>query len=109
MIKKLLLSTLTLSSLYAEGISDEKLSSIYTEAVAFVVVIAFMSLVSWYYSRKHAIQYDIDNPVVKKEKPTDEEIAKKVRLVEITKMLRAGTLSQEEYDLLKQNLKEKEA
>ena len=104
MIKKLLLPTLMLSSLFAEGISEEKLHSIYTEAIAFVIVIAFMSLVSWYYSRKHAEKYAKEHPVVKKPEPTDEEIEKKVRLVEITKMFKAGTLSQEEYTLLKKNL-----
>ena len=121
MIKQLFLPTLFLSSLYAEGISDEKLNSIYTEAFAFVVVIGFMSLVSIYYSRKHAKEYEEDNPIEERQaavKKAEEEAIKNQfimrtvdkngnkieRLVELKQMLDEGLITKEEFQVFKEKI-----
>jgi len=121
MIKQLFLPTLLLSSLYAEGFSDEQLNSIYTEAFAFVVVIGFMSLVSIYYSKKHANKYEIDHPIEERRaarKIIEEEDIKQQflirtldkngnkidRLVELKQMLDDGLLSEEEFQTFKEKI-----
>jgi acetyl-CoA carboxylase carboxyltransferase component len=121
MITKLLLPLLTLSSLYAQGISDENLNSIYTEATAFVIVIAFMSLVSIYYSQKHAKAYEEENPLQERkaaiQKEKEEELKNQFvmrtldkngnkidRLLELQEMLKEGLINEEEFQVLKEKI-----
>ena len=121
MIKQLFLPTLLLSSLYAEGFSDEQLNSIYTEAFAFVVVVGFMSLVSLYYSKKHANKYEEDNPIEERRaarriieeedikqqfliRTLDKNGNKIDRLVELKQMLDDGLLSEEEFQTFKEKI-----
>ena len=121
MKKQLLSLSLFVNTLLAEGISEENLNSIYTEAVAFVVVIGFMSLVSLYYSKKHAKEYEINNPIEDRraaiKKAEDEEIKnqfimrtvdkngnKVERLVELKEMLDDGLITKEEFQVFKEKI-----
>ena len=121
MIKQFFILTLTLSSLFAEGISEENLNSIYTEATAFVVVIGFMSLVSLYYSKKHAKEYEIQNPIEERKaaiKRAEEEELKNQfimravdkngnkidRLLELKEMLDDGLITPEEFQVFKEKI-----
>ncbi len=116
---KLLLSLLTLTSLQAEGIDQESLGDIYTEAIWFVAVFALMSIISFVVSRKHAKEYAQKNPSPKQsspEKPDEpaEEISANPtdtgkneidRLTELSKMLKDGLLSEEEFQILSKSMK----
>ena len=120
-MKKLFLPLSFLSPLYAQTISENDLSSIYTEAFAFVVVIGFMSIVSIYYSRKHAKAYEIDNPIeerraarravekeeIKKQfaiRTIDKNGNKIERLVELKQMLDDGLITEEEFQVFKEKI-----
>ena len=121
MMKKLFLPTLILSSVYAEGINDKQLSSIYNEAIAFVLVIAFMSAVSIYYSKKHAKKFELDNPIEDRKaaivKAQEEELKNQFlmrtvdkngnkidRLVELKEMLDDGLITPEEFQVFKEKI-----
>ncbi len=121
MKKQLLLLSLLLNTLFAEGISDENLNSIYTEATAFVIVIGFMSLVSIYYSRKHAKAYEEEHPIQERKaalkkaeeeklknqfvmRAVDENGNKVDRLLELKQMLDEGLISKEEFQVFKEKI-----
>ena len=121
MIQKLFLPALLLSSVYAEGINDEQLGSIYNEAMAFVIVIAFMSVISIYYSKKHAKEYEEENPIEERkaaiQKAKEEELKSQFvmrtldkngnkidRLLELQEMLQEGLINKEEFQALKEKI-----
>jgi len=122
MIKQLFLPTLLFTSVYAQALTEENLSSIYTEAFAFVMVIGFMSIVSIYYSRKHAKEYEINNPIEERRaarkkieeeelknqfiiRAVDEKGNKIDRLLELQEMFKDGIINEEELEVLKSKIK----
>ncbi len=122
MIKQLFLPILLFTSVYAQALTEENLSSIYTEAFAFVMVIGFMSIVSIYYSRKHAKEYEIDNPIEERRaarkkieeeelknqfiiRAVDEKGNKIDRLLELQEMFKDGIINTEELEVLKSKIK----
>ena len=118
MMKWLFPALMVLTSLRADAIDPDDLSNIYTEAVLFVAVFALMSIISFIISRKHARQYDQKNPFSKQSSPEKpEEPAEEIsadpaaadtneieRLVELSKLLKDGLLTKEEFQILKQKL-----
>ncbi|MEA3374150.1 MAG: SHOCT domain-containing protein [Campylobacterota bacterium] len=116
MIKSLLLSLLTLTCLQAKVINPDDLSDIYIEAILFVTVFTLLSIISYIYSKKHAKQYAKENPSSKQDVPetskeSDEAISadhtvtvknETDRLMELSKMLKNGLITEEEFQLLKQ-------
>jgi len=122
MIKQLFLPILLFTSVYAQALTEENLSSIYTEAFAFVMVIGFMSIVSIYYSRKHAKEYEINNPIEERRaarkkieeeelknqfiiRAVDEKGNKIDRLLELQEMFKDGIINTEELEVLKSKIK----
>ncbi len=114
MTKQLLTPLLILSSLNAEGIDPDELNSIYIEAALFVTVFGLMSVASFIISRKHAKQ----NALKDLQKKKSQEEAKKNsqassvkhindaagetnRVKELSKMLKDGLITDEEFQALK--------
>ena len=85
------------SSLYANDVSQEKLNSIYMEAVLFVLVFGVMGIISYIYSSKHAKAY----------KPKKEEVIKDRlkadRIEELRELLQKELITKVEFDLLKEH------
>ncbi len=96
-MKWLFLPLLLITSLQAGATSSEDLSSIYMEAVLFIGIFGTMGIVSFFISRKQANKYVKENPVIK-EKPLSEL---ETRMLELTKLLKNGILTEEEFQILK--------
>jgi len=104
-------------SLFAEGMDDAALESIYTEAAWFVAVIAVMSVVSFVVSRRNARKYEeqmlrekekkkeevVDAPTVQ-EGDSDEKESEVDRLLELAQLHKDGLLSHEEFMAFKMKL-----
>ena len=104
-------------SLFAEGMDDAALESIYTEAAWFVAVIAVMSVVSFVVSRRNAQKYEeqmlrekekqkeevVDVPTVK-ESDADVKEPEVDKLLELAQLHKDGLLSQEEFMVFKTKL-----
>ncbi len=105
---------MTYTSLHAEGIDHEELDSIYIEAVLFVTVFGLMSVVSFIISRRHAKQNTLkylqkkksqeetekNSQTVSTKKPDDTSEESK-RVKELSKMLKDGLITDEEFQTLK--------
>jgi len=93
----ILIFFILLSSLYANDVSQEKLNSIYVEAVLFVLVFGVMGIISYIYSSKHAKAY----------KPKKEEVIKDRlkadRIEELRELLQKELITKVEFDLLKEH------
>jgi len=115
MTKWLFLPLLTLAPLQAKAINPDDLYDIYIEAILFVAIFALMSVISIVISRRHAKEYAQSNPVLKPDIPNKSAETTETdalsgtnetdRLVELSKMLKEGVLTEEEFQLLKQKLK----
>jgi len=120
MLKIFILFFMALSS-YAAELNSENLSSIYKEATAFVVVIGIMAVISIYFSRKHAAQYELDNPLedrkAARQKELENELKKQFqmraldengnkidRMMELSKMLKDGIITEDEFQSLKKSV-----
>ena len=121
MMKLLFLPLWALTSLQAKGIDPDDMSEIYTEAILFVAVFGLLSIISFIVSRKHAKQYaekgissKQDEPEAPKETtetiPADHaETAETAenevdKLIELSKMLKEGLITEEEFQLFKKKL-----
>ncbi len=118
MIKQLLASLLTLSSLYAEEIEEippldpEVAKSLYIESALFVTVVILMSVISIVISKKHAAQNLLDDRKKREERKAQEEAEKRSqpnsieephetkRVTELSKMLKDGLITDEEFQVL---------
>ncbi len=118
MIKQLLASLLTLSSLYAEEIEEippldpEVAKSLYIESALFVTVVILMSVISIVISKKHAAQNLLDDRKKREERKAQEEAKKRSqaksieephetkRVTELSKMLKDGLITDEEFQVL---------
>ena len=105
---------LTYTSLRAEGIDPEELNSIYIEAVLFVAVFGLMSVASFIISRRHAEQNALKDAQKKKAKEEAEKNSQAIsaknpaetsdenkRVKELSKMLKNGLITDEEFQTLK--------
>ncbi len=114
MIKQLLTPLLIFSSLHAEGIDPEELDSIYIEAALFVTVFGLMSVASFIISRKHDKQNALKALQKKKSREKVEKSSQAVpiehsddtsgetkRVKELSKMLKDGLITDEEFQVLK--------
>ena len=123
MMRWFLSTALIATGLYAEGIPEEKLASIYTEALWFVAVIAVMSLISFVVSSRNARKYEAEQQVenMRKEKvildtqtQTKADTSLKQRdivqevdqLIALSVMVEKGLLTEMEFQVFKKRLLE---
>ena len=118
MIKQLLTPLLIFSSLYAEEIEEiqpldpEVVKSLYIESALFVAVFTLMSIVSIIISKKHAAQNLLNDREKREKQKAQEEAEKrsqpsfiedpieKERVTELSKMLKDGLITDEEFQVL---------
>ena len=117
MIKRLLTSLLIFSSLYAEEIEEiqplapEVVKSLYIESALFVTVVILMSVISIVISKKHAAQNLLNGKKKREEKARQEtetrsqpnfieESHETKRVEELSKMLKDGLITDEEFQVL---------
>ena len=115
MIKRLLTPLLIFSSLYAEEIQEidpDVMNSIYIEAALFVAVFTLMAIASIIISKKHAAQNLLNDRKKRAEKKAQEEAEKRSqassieepketeRVEELSKMLKEGLITDEEFQVL---------
>jgi len=118
MIKKLLTLLWIFSSLHAEEIEEvqpldpEVVKSLYIESALFVAVVILMSVVSIVISKKHAAQNLLDDQKKREERKAQEEVEKRShptlieesdktkRATELSKMLKDGLITDEEFKIL---------
>ena len=120
------LSIFMINSLKAEGLSDEALGPIYSEALWFVGVIAVMGVISFVVSSRNAKKYAEKMALEKREKrlekseealeqreenlgkstesQDDESDSSVDRLLELSKLHKEGLLSKEEFMTFKTEL-----
>ncbi len=101
MLKFILPTLLSFTPLFAEQATQSELNSIYTEAILFVAVFGIMGIISYIYSSRHAKSYVA--PVVKVKKKTIQEL-KDERIAELLHLFKKEVLTQEEYDVLKEQV-----
>ena len=119
MIKRLLTPLLIFSSLYAEEIEEiqpldpEVVKSLYIESALFVAVFTLMAVASIIISKKHAAQNLLNDRKKRAEKKAQEEAEKRSqassieepketkRVEELSKMLKEGLITDEEFQVLK--------
>ncbi len=123
MIKQLLLPLFISSSLFSKDIEEmdkiiplapEVEKSIYIEATLFVAVFVLMSIISIVISKKHAKQNLLKDKekrekqkaqeakvlVEEKKSQTDKESDQAERVIELSKMLKDGLITNEEFQVL---------
>ncbi len=118
MIKQLLTPLLIFSTLYAEEIEEippldpEIVKSLYIESALFVTVVILMSVISIVVSKKHAAQNLLDDQKKREERKTREEAEKRSqatsikepketqRVEELSKMLKDGLITDDEFQVL---------
>ena len=98
-----------------KAIDPDDLSDIYTEAILFIAVFGLLSIISFIISKKHAAQYAQKNLSPKQASPesviedteavpASDTVADADRLTELSKMLKDGLITEEEFQTLRQKL-----
>ena len=118
MTKQLLTSLLIFTSLYAEEseeiqpLDPEVVQSLYIESALFVAVFTIMAIISIVISKKHAAQNLLDDRKKRAAKKAQEEAEKRSqpattreakkteRVTELSKMLKDGLITDEEFKIL---------
>jgi len=121
MIKRLLTSLLIFSSLSAKSIEEmdemvplnpDVVQDLYVESALFVAVFTLMSIISIIISKKHAAQNLLDDRKKREEKKAQDEAEKRSqpsfieesnetkRVEELSKILKDGLISYEEFQVL---------
>ena len=117
MIKQLLTPLFIFTSLYAEeseevqALDPEVVQSLYIESALFVAVFTIMSIVSIVISKKHAAQNLLNDRKKREAKKVQEEAEKRsqassseeskaARVAELSKMLKDGLITDEEFKIL---------
>ena len=117
MIKQLLTSLLIFSSLHAEEseevqpLDPEVVQSLYIESALFVAVVILMSVISIVISKKHAAQNLLDDRKKREELKAQEaqkesqpslveESDESNRVKELSRMLKDGLITDEEFKIL---------
>jgi len=116
---------LIFSSLYAEEVEEiqpldpEVAKSLYIESALFVAVFTIMSIISIIISKKHAAQNLLNDRKKREERKTQEEAEKRSqasfieephetkRVTELSKMLKDGLITDEEFQVLNDTSKAK--
>ena len=109
MQKWLLIPFITFTALQAKEVAPEELDAIYTEAIWFVAVFGVMAIISIIYSSRHAAQYTKDqaeNIAEKKALSIEHTKQKEKRINELSELHKDGLLTQEEFLILRANLKQ---
>ena len=124
MIKQLLLPLFIFSSLFAKDIEEmdeivpldpEVVQSLYIESALFVAVFTLLSIVSIIISKKHAAQNLLNDQRKREEKKAQEEAEKnsqsssveEKRVTELSKMLKDGLITNDEFQVLSDTAKAK--
>ncbi len=125
MIKLLLTPLWILSSLYSEEIEKaqeidpEVMNSIHIEAALFVAVFTLMSIISIIVSKKHAKQNVLKDREKRKKQKAEKEAENQLksdtikethevkRVTELSKMLKDGLITDEEFQVLNDSAKAK--
>ena len=118
MIKQLLTPLLIFTSIYAEEseevqpLDPEVVQSLYIESALFVAVFTIMSIISIVISKKHAAQNLLDDRKKREERKAQEETEKRSqpnsieeshetkRVAELSKMLKDGLITEDEFQVL---------
>jgi len=118
MIKQLLTLPLIFTTLYAEKIEEtqpldpEVVQSLYIESALFVAVFTTMAIISIVISKKHAAQNLLDDQKKREAKKAQEEAEKRsqpvpkvepeetARVTELSKMLKDGLITDDEFKIL---------
>ena len=106
MIKQLLTPLLIFTSLYAEEseevqpLDPEVVQSLYIESALFVTVFTIMAIISIVISKKHAAQNLLDDRKKREAKKAQEEPEETARVTELSKMLKDGLITDEEFKIL---------
>jgi len=118
MIKQLLTPLLIFTTLYAEEseevqpLDPEVVQSLYIESALFVAVFTIMSIISIVISKKHAAQNLLNDQKKREAKKAQEEAEKRsqpvsieepeetARVAELSKMLKDGLITDEEFKIL---------
>lgn len=118
MIKQLLTPLIIFTSLYAEEseeikpLDPEVVQSLYIESALFVAVFTTMAIISIVISKKHAAQNLLDDRKKREERRAQEEAEKRsqatsmlepketARVKELSKMLKDGLITEEEFKIL---------
>ena len=118
MIKQLLTPLLIFTSLYAEEseevqpLDPEVVQSLYIESALFVTVFTIMAIISIVISKKHAAQNLLDDRKKREAKKAQEEAEKRsqttttkepeetARVTELSKMLKDGLITDDEFKIL---------
>ena len=118
MIKRLLTPLLIFSTLYAEELEEiqpldpEVVQSLYIESALFIAVFTLLSIVSIIISKKHAAQNLLDDRKKREERKAQEEVEKTSqvssievpketeRVTELSKMLKDGLITEDEFQVL---------
>ena len=122
MIKQLLTPLLIFTSLYAEeseavqALDPEVVQSLYIESALFVAVFTTMAIISIVISKKHAAQNLLDDQKKREAKveleraqeesekrsqpATTKEPEKTARVTELSKMLKDGLITDDEFNIL---------
>ncbi|WP_373036124.1 hypothetical protein [Sulfurimonas sp.] len=115
---KPLIPLFVVSFAYAEGIDPNALDSIYNEAILYLTIFSIMSIVSYVISKRNAKKYEQEHSLKdrkaanKKEELEDfylstmtkENEDKIAKLKELSKLLKDGIITKEEFDILKESL-----
>ncbi len=124
MIKKLLTFPFLFLTLYAEEVEEiqpldpEVAKSLYIESALFIAVFTLMSIVSIIISKKHAAQNALDDKREREEKAQREaekkssssfieESHETKRVKELSKMLKEGLITDDEFQVLSNTSKTK--
>jgi len=97
MYKFVAILMLVITHLNAQGISPEQLSSIYKEAVLFVIVFGTMGILSYIISKKNADKYAKEHPKKQKKDIKKEENYNVDKLLQLSDLLEKGMVSKEEF------------
>ena len=125
MIKQLLTPLIIFTSLYAEEseeikpLDPEVVQSLYIESALFVAVFTIMSIISIVISKKHAAQNLLNDRKKREAQKVKEEAEKRsqsvsmsepeetARVTELSKMLKDGLITNDEFKILSQASKVK--
>ena len=128
MIKQLLAPLFIFSSLSGKSIEEmdemvplnpDVVQNLYVESALFIAVFTLMSIVSIIISKKHAAQNLLDDKKKREEKKVQEEAKKRSkpafieesdetkRVEELSKMLKEGLITEEEFQVLSASAKAK--
>ena len=97
-MKLIIFTILFQIALFAKEVSQSEQNSVMIEGILFVSIFGAMGIISYIYSNRHAKAYKKKEVEVESPKQERTEVD---RITELSKMLENGSLTQEEFELLK--------